>query len=78
VDDDMINSLLERADKNSSIDEVSGDYAAADRRLVDEAHVIPYGHRKRTVFMSERMNFTDECVVVHPVYNADFANLCLK
>jgi peptide/nickel transport system substrate-binding protein len=78
VDDDVINSLLERANKNPNIDEVSSDYAAADRRLVDGAHLIAYGHRKRTVFMSERMNFTDECVIVHPVYNVDFTRLCLK
>ncbi len=77
VDDPMINSLLEEANANANIDDVADDYAKVDRRLAEEAHIAPYGHRKLTAFYSERMNFED-CTTWHPVYNLDFTALCLK
>jgi peptide/nickel transport system substrate-binding protein len=77
VDDPQINALLAKANPNPDLDAVAADYAAVDKRVVEEAHVVPYGHRKLTVFYSERMNFED-CTVWHPVYNLDFTNLCLK
>ncbi|MDP8967033.1 MAG: ABC transporter substrate-binding protein [Actinomycetota bacterium] len=77
VDDEEINSILDRANSNPDIDEVADDYAKVDRLLLDGAHVAPFGHRKLTVFYSERMNFED-CTSWHPVYNLDFTQLCLK
>jgi peptide/nickel transport system substrate-binding protein len=77
VDDPDINAIFNEADKNADIDAVAGEYARADKLLVERAHVVPYGHRKLTVFYSERMDF-DNCTVWHPVYNLDFTNLCLK
>jgi peptide/nickel transport system substrate-binding protein len=77
VDDPAINAILDKADQNADIDAVAGDYAKADKLVVDGAHGAPYGHRKLTVFYSDRMNFAD-CTVWHPVYNLDFTNLCLK
>jgi len=77
VDDPVINKLLARANRNPDLDAVAGDYAAVDRRLLDEAHVAPYGNRKLSVFFSDRINFKD-CTVWHPVYNLDYSSLCLK
>ena len=77
VDDPELNAIFNKADENADIDAVAGEYAKADKLLVERAHVVPYGHRKLTVFYSERMNFAD-CTVWHPVYNLDFTNLCLK
>ena len=77
VDDPDINAIFNKADQNADIDAVAGEYAEADKLLVDRAHVVPYGHRKLTVFYSEQMDF-DNCTVWHPVYNLDFTNLCLK
>lgn len=77
VNDPKINALLDEADQNADIDEVADEYAQADRLLLEGAHVAPYGHRKLTVFYSERMDF-ENCTVWHPVYNLDFAQLCLK
>ena len=77
VDDPKINALLTRAGENADIDAVAGDYAAADKLIITGAHGAPYGHRKLTVFYSDRMDF-DNCTVWHPVYNLDFTNLCLK
>ncbi|MBA3584457.1 MAG: ABC transporter substrate-binding protein [Gemmatimonadetes bacterium] len=78
VDDRQVNATLARANANPSLDEAADGYAAADRRLIEEALVAPYGHRKLTVFMSERMSFEDECNLVHPVYNSDLTSFCLK
>jgi peptide/nickel transport system substrate-binding protein len=77
VDDPEINTILNEADQNADIDAVADDYAKADRLIVEKAHGAPYGHRKLTVFYSERVDF-DNCTVWHPVYNLDFTNLCLK
>ncbi|MFP5364485.1 MAG: ABC transporter substrate-binding protein [Thermoleophilia bacterium] len=77
VDDPQINTILDEADNNANIEEVADDYARADELLVERAHVAPYGHRKLTVFYSDRMDF-ENCTVWHPVYNLDFTNLCLK
>ncbi len=77
VDDPEINAIFDKADQNADIDAVAADYAKADKLLVEGAHVVPYGHRKLTVFYSERVDF-ENCTVWHPVYNLDFTNLCLK
>lgn len=77
VDDPQINATLGRANRNPDVDAVADDYAAVDRRLLEEAHLAPYGHRKLSVFFSDRIDFED-CTVWHPVYNLDYASLCLK
>ncbi|MDQ3676494.1 MAG: ABC transporter substrate-binding protein [Actinomycetota bacterium] len=77
VDDPQINAAIARANRNPDVDAVADDYAAIDKRLLDEAHLAPYGNRKLSVFVSDRINFED-CTVWHPVYNLDYASLCLK
>ncbi len=77
VNNPKVNAILDEANTNADIDAVADDYAEADKTIVSDADVAPYGHRKLTVFYSERMNFED-CTVWHPVYNLDFTNLCLK
>lgn len=77
VDDPQINAALARADRNPRAAAVAKDYAAADRRLLDEAHLVPYGYRKLSVFFSDRIDF-DKCTAWHPVYNLDYTSLCLK
>jgi peptide/nickel transport system substrate-binding protein len=77
IDDPEINRLIDRAGRSTNLDAVADDYAAIDRRLVEEAHIIPYGSRLLSVFVSDRVDF-DNCTVWHPVYNLDFVKLCLK
>jgi peptide/nickel transport system substrate-binding protein len=77
VDVPELQSIFDEANTNADIDAVAADYAEADKTLVEGAHVAPYGHRKLTVFYSDRMDF-EGCTVWHPVYNLDFTNLCLK
>lgn len=78
TNDPVIDRGLARLDRNPDLDAVADGYAALDRRLVTQAHLVPYGQRKLTVFMSDRMRFGDECNLVHPVYNSDFTSFCLK
>ncbi|MGH2840574.1 MAG: ABC transporter substrate-binding protein [Solirubrobacteraceae bacterium] len=77
IDDPQINATLARANRNPDVDAVADDYAAVDRRLLEEAHLAPYGNRKLSVFVSDRIDFA-HCTVWHPVYNLDYASLCLK
>ena len=76
VDDPEIGSMLEEANK-LPIEEAADTYSQVDQRLVDEALVAPYGHRKLANFVSERVDF-ENCTVTHPVYQLDFTQLCLK
>jgi len=77
IDDPTINKLVDRVARSTNPDAVAADYAAIDRRLVEEAHIIPYGSRHLSAFFSDRLNF-DDCTVWHPVYKIDFSRLCLK
>ncbi|HWH44885.1 MAG TPA: ABC transporter substrate-binding protein [Thermoleophilaceae bacterium] len=78
VDDPEINQILVEANKAPDLnDEVAGQYAEANRQVVEEFHVAPYGHRKLATFVSERMDF-ENCTQFHPVYNNNYASFCLK
>jgi peptide/nickel transport system substrate-binding protein len=76
VDDPQIGRTLADANKKP-VDEASAQYSEVDKRLVDEAYVAPYGHRKLANFVSERVDF-QKCTQTHPVYQLDFTQLCLK
>lgn len=52
-------------------------WAKAERRLVLDAGVVPFGHLRYTTFMSERMDF-ERCSPNHPVYLTDFARFCVR
>jgi peptide/nickel transport system substrate-binding protein len=49
-----------------------GRYDDADRIAVDKGYVVPYGHRQLSVLSSKRVG----CVVAHPLYQVDLAQLC--
>jgi peptide/nickel transport system substrate-binding protein len=75
VDDPEINKAIDEANRGD-LTEVAGQYAEVDRRLVEQAHVIPYGHRKIPFIMSDRMAFDQ--ALFHPVLQADFTTFALK
>ena len=77
VDDPAINKLIDKTAAVTDPTAAADDYAAIDKRIVEQAHVVPLGTRQLSVFLSERMNF-DDCAVFHPVYNLDLTQLCLK
>lgn len=77
LDDAPITAILERAGTNADLGAVADDYAAVDRRIVEEAHVVPFGNRENTVLYSDRVD-ADSCTLWHPVYNLDLTRLCLR
>lgn len=49
-----------------------GRYDDADRIVVDRAYLVPYGQREVSVVTSPRVG----CVVAHPIFQVDYAQLC--
>jgi peptide/nickel transport system substrate-binding protein len=56
---------------------VADQWAALDRKLVENGDIAIYGSELASTFFSERMNFKD-CSGVHPVFKNDWALFCLK
>jgi peptide/nickel transport system substrate-binding protein len=57
--------------------EVAEGWKELNRKLVEGGWVVPYGYRKLSTFLSERMDFED-CSLFHPVYFNDYSSFCLK
>ena len=77
TNDPVINAGIERLRRAPNLQRVKNQWARLDRRVVEEAYLIPTDNPKFTAFMSERMNFKD-CLGVHPVLIVDYASFCLK
>jgi peptide/nickel transport system substrate-binding protein len=75
VNDPQIDQLLDRAN-SIDLSEAAPLYAQADRRVVEEAHVVPYGHRQIPLITSERIAF--DKVLFHPVLQVDFTTFQLE
>ncbi len=77
VDDPKIDALLDEADKEPDVDKARDRYAQADRLVVENSYVAPYGSEKLATFVSERMDFQN-CTRFHPLYYNDYSSFCLK
>ena len=78
VDDPEITKGIAELNREPEItDEVAGRWKDLNRKAVERAWVVPFGHRKLSTFLSERMNF-DDCSLFHPVYANDYSSFCLK
>ncbi|MEX1141720.1 MAG: ABC transporter substrate-binding protein [Thermoleophilaceae bacterium] len=77
VDDPEINRGIERLLVEADLQETAGEWAALDRKAVEESYVAPYGSETLTTFMSDRMDFED-CSLVHPLYGNDYTSFCLE
>ncbi len=75
VNDSEIDLRLDKAN-GMDLSEAAPLYAEADRRVVDQAHVVPYGNRQLPLLTSDRIAFDN--VLFHPVLQADFASFQLK
>jgi peptide/nickel transport system substrate-binding protein len=75
VDDKAINDMLAEAN-TKEIDEAAPEYAAVDKRLVEQADVVPYGHQIVPFIMSEKMDFKG--ALFHPVLQAVYSTFALK
>lgn len=77
VDDPHINKELAELGKEPDVSKVTDRWEALNEYLVDQAYMVPYGYRKLTTFMSERMNFAD-CTPISPVIYNDYSQWCFK
>ena len=77
TDDPKINKELEELREEPDLPAVTERWEDLNRYLVESAHLAPYGHRKLTTFMSERMDF-ENCTPVSPIYYNDYSQWCLK
>jgi peptide/nickel transport system substrate-binding protein len=77
TDDPKINKELEALRKEPDLPAVTDRWEDLNRYLVESAYIVPYGHRKLTTFMSERMDF-ENCTPVSPIYYNDYSQWCLK
>jgi peptide/nickel transport system substrate-binding protein len=77
IENPVIDSAVRRLESELNIDAVRGDWARLNRYLVDQAYLVPYGHRIRGTFVSERMDF-ENCTVFHRIYLEDWSHFCLK
>jgi peptide/nickel transport system substrate-binding protein len=78
VDDPEINSGIAELSREPELtDEVAKRWGDLNRRLVNEAWIVPFGYQKLATFMSERMDF-DNCSIFHPVNYNDYSSFCLK
>jgi peptide/nickel transport system substrate-binding protein len=75
VDDPEIKTELDKLDK-MELGEAAAGYAANDKKLVENADVLPYGNRKLPSFYSERIAVDQ--VLFHPVMLADYATFAFK
>ncbi len=78
VDDPKINDEIDRLSLETDTQAVAQDWADLDKYLVSppQSYIAPYGHRKLSKFMSERMDF--DAAVFHPVYFNDYSTWALK
>ncbi|MEA2331431.1 MAG: peptide/nickel transport system substrate-binding protein [Thermoleophilaceae bacterium] len=77
VDDPEITKGIAELNREPDLTKVTDDWEELNRKLVERAWIVPYGHRKLATFMSERMDF-ENCSRFHPVYNNDYSSFCLK
>jgi peptide/nickel transport system substrate-binding protein len=78
VSDPELDKLIDIVNNGPTSDpEVVEAAAEADRLIVDNAYVAPYGSEKLATFVSERMDF-ENCTLFHPLYYNDYSSFCLK
>ncbi len=76
IDDPQITSGYEKLKQETDLASVAGQWAELDRRLVEEAYLVPYGNAKEALHVSERVDF--DSVKIHPLYKVDYSSFALK
>ena len=77
INDPHINHALDRLERELNIDAVADDWAELNRYLVGKGYLVPFGHRRRGTFVSDRIDF-ENCTVFHQIYLEYFPGFCLK
>ncbi len=77
VDDKRIDKEVAKLGEEPDMEAVRDSWEELNDYVVEKAYIVPFGHRKLTTFVSERMNFED-CTVVSPIFYNDYSQWCLK
>jgi peptide/nickel transport system substrate-binding protein len=77
VRDPRIDAGLDRLARTTDPGRLASEAAALDRRVVEQAYVVPLGEAKTTVLASDRVDL-DHCSTISPIYGVDLADVCLK
>jgi peptide/nickel transport system substrate-binding protein len=77
TDDPEITKGIAELNQEPDLTKAEDQWKDLNRKLVERAWIVPYGHRKLSTFFSERMDF-DNCRRFHPVYFNDYSSWCLK
>jgi peptide/nickel transport system substrate-binding protein len=77
VDDPEITKGIAELNKEPDLTKAEDQWKDLNKKLVERAWIVPYGHRKLATFFSERMDF-ENCNRFHPVYFNDYSAFCLK
>ncbi len=75
VEDPQIKTQLDELN-TQELSEAAGGYAQLDRRIVEQAHVIPYGNRQIAFLTSNRI--ARDQALFHPVLQADYTSFALR
>jgi peptide/nickel transport system substrate-binding protein len=77
VSDPEINAAYDKLKQEPELEAVTDEWAEADKKLIEEAYIVPWGNAKEALHLSERMDF-ENCALIHPLYKLDYSSLCLK
>ena len=77
VDDPVLSAGIARLSRVADLGSVTAQWARLDRRVIEQAHVVPIGLSALSVLGSRRMDI-QSCALIHPVYANDYTSWCLK
>jgi peptide/nickel transport system substrate-binding protein len=77
IEDPVIDATVRRLEGERDSAKVGDDWARLNRYLVDQAYIVPFGHRIRATFVSDRIDFAN-CTFFHQIYLEDWSHFCLK
>jgi peptide/nickel transport system substrate-binding protein len=77
VDDPEITKGIADLNQEPDLTKAADQWKELNRKLVERAWVVAWGHRKLSTFFSERMDF-ENCRRFHPVFFNDYSSWCLK
>jgi peptide/nickel transport system substrate-binding protein len=77
VDDKRINDEIATLGEETDLQSIRERWEGLNDYVVEKAYAAPFGHRKLTTFVSERIDF-ENCTVVSPIYYNDYSQFCLK
>ena len=72
-----VTKAYEKLKQEPDLAEAAPGWAEADKALIENTGIVPFGTAKEALHLSERMDF-ENCAMIHPLYKLDYSSLCLK